>query len=108
MASRTSPGCCQNCTGWRWNALRQGGVRYHGVAEEGVTFRDIADVIGKELNIPVVSKSPEQAAEHFSWFAHFAGMDCAASSLKTREMLDWHPAQPALLEDLRKADYFKV
>jgi nucleoside-diphosphate-sugar epimerase len=58
-------------------ALEQGaaGSQYHAVAEEGVPFKDIADVIGRRLNLPVVAKSPEEAAEHFSWFALFAAMD---------------------------------
>ena len=50
------------------------------VAEEGIAFRDIAGVIGRRLNVPVVSKTPEEAAGHFGWFAHFAGIDNPASS----------------------------
>jgi len=83
------------------------GTRYHAVAEEGVAFRDIAEAIGKGLNIPVESKSPEEAAAHFGWFAHFAGMDCASSAQKTKEMLGWQPVQPGLLEDLKSGGYFK-
>ena len=60
------------------------GARYHGVAEEGVPFRDIAGVIGRRLNLPVVSKTPEEAADHFGWFAHFAAIDCPASSRSKR------------------------
>ena len=56
------------------------GARYHGVAEEGVPFRDIAGVIGRRLNVPVVSTAPEEATNHFGWFAHFAAIDCPASS----------------------------
>ena len=47
------------------------GATFHGVAEEGVPFRDIAGVIGGHLNVPVVAKSPNEAADHFGWFAHF-------------------------------------
>src|SRR5215813_6442660 len=63
-------------------ALEKGsaGARYHGVAEEGVPFRDIAGVIGRRLNVPVVSKARGEAAEHFGWFAHFAALDNPASS----------------------------
>jgi len=51
------------------------GARYHAVADQGVPLRDIACVIGRRLNVPVVSKSREEAANHFGWFAHFAAMD---------------------------------
>ncbi len=82
--------------------------RFHGVAEEGVAFRDIAEVIGRRLNIPVVSKSPEEAANHFGWFAAFAGLDCPASSKLTQERLGWRPVQPSLLADLERGSYFKT
>src|SRR6201996_2746230 len=58
---------------------RQAGARYHAVAEEGVRVREIAEVIGRGLNVPVVAMSPEQAAGHFGWLAPFAGMDIPAS-----------------------------
>jgi nucleoside-diphosphate-sugar epimerase len=82
-------------------------ARYHGVAEEGVPFRDIAGVIGRRLNVPVVSKSPDEAAKHFGWFAHFAAIDCPASSRHTREMLGWQPRQPGLIADLERGRYFE-
>ncbi|HEV3333363.1 MAG TPA: SDR family oxidoreductase [Bryobacteraceae bacterium] len=85
-----------------------GGARYHGVAEEGVPFRDIAQVIGRRLNVPVVSKSPEEAAGHFGWFANFAAIDSPASSQRTRELLGWQPAQPGLIADLDRACYFEA
>lgn len=82
-------------------------ARYHGVAEEEIAFREIADVIGKRLNVPVVAKSSEEAAGHFGWIAHFAGLDCPASSKRTRELLGWQPKQPGLILDLdRSARYF--
>jgi nucleoside-diphosphate-sugar epimerase len=85
------------------------GGRYHGVAEEGIVFRDIAEVIGRKLGIPVVSKSPgEEATAHFGWFAHFAGIDCPASSKLTQERLGWSPAQSTLLADLEQGSYFKT
>jgi len=83
------------------------GARYHGVAEEGVSFRDIAGVIGRRLNLPVVSKSPGEAADHFGWFAHFAAMDNRASSQQTRERLGWEPKQPGLIADLDGEYYFQ-
>jgi nucleoside-diphosphate-sugar epimerase len=91
-------------------ALEKGsaGARYHGVAEEGIAFRDIAEVIGRRLNIPVVAKSPEEAANHFGWFAPFAGLDCPASSKLTQERLGWRPVQPSLITDLERGSYFKI
>ena len=92
-------------------ALENGSARarYHGVDEEGIAFRDIAEVIGRRLNIPVVSKSPEEAASHFDWFAHFAGIDCPASSKLTQERLGWQPKLPGLLPDLEhSARYFEA
>jgi len=83
------------------------GARYHAVAEEGVPFRDIAAVIGRRLNVPVVGKSPQEATDHFGWFAHFAALDNPASSQQTRDLLGWQPKQPALIPDLDRARYFE-
>jgi nucleoside-diphosphate-sugar epimerase len=82
------------------------GARFHGVGEEGVRFRNIAEVIGSRLNIPVVSKSPEEAANHFGWFAAIAGIDSPASSKLTQERLGWRPAQVSLLDDIERGSYF--
>jgi nucleoside-diphosphate-sugar epimerase len=84
------------------------GARYHAIAEEGVPFREIAEVIGRRLNVPVVSKAPEEAANHFGWFAHFAALDVPASSQRTRDLLGWRPEQPALLSDIDRPSYFKA
>jgi nucleoside-diphosphate-sugar epimerase len=91
-------------------ALEKGAARayYHGVAEEGVPFREIAEVIGRRLKVPVVSIAPEEAANHFGWFAHFAALDIPASSQKTREFLGWKPKQPGLIADLDREQYFKT
>jgi nucleoside-diphosphate-sugar epimerase len=86
----------------------QAGARYHGAAEEGVPFRDIAGVIGRRLNLPVVSKAPEEAANHLGWFAFFAALDMPASSERTRELLEWRPKQPGLIADLDQAHYFQT
>jgi len=82
--------------------------QYHAVADEGVPFREIAEVIGRRLNIPAVSKSNEEAADHFGWFAHFAGLDCPASSNQTQERLGWHPTQPFLIPDIDRPSYFET
>jgi nucleoside-diphosphate-sugar epimerase len=91
-------------------ALEKGDARayYHGVAEEGVPFREIAEVIGYRLKVPVVSVAPEEAANHFAWFAHFAAIDVPASSQKTRELLGWKPKQYGLIADLNRDSYFKT
>jgi nucleoside-diphosphate-sugar epimerase len=84
-------------------ALEKGvaGARYHAIAEEGVPVRDIAEVIGRRLKLPVVAKSPEEAADHFGWLGLFAAIDCPASSERTRELLGWRPTgQPGLIADL--------
>lgn len=78
----------------------------HGVAEEGVPIRDIAEVIGRHLDVPVASVAPEAAAEHFAWLGAFLGVDGPASNTLTRELVDWRPVQPGLLEDLDKGHYF--
>jgi len=86
-------------------ALEKGcaGARYHAVAEEGVPLRQIAEVIGRRLNLPIVSKSPEEASAHFGWLGLFAGHDGPASSALTREKLGWHPLGPGLIADLERA-----
>jgi len=83
------------------------GAYYHAVAEEGVEFRKIAEVIGQRLEVPVVSKTSEEAVAHFTWFAHFASMNVKASSNQTQETLGWHWSQPGLIADLQ-SNYFKV
>ena len=81
-------------------------ARYHAVAEEGVRFREIAALIGRHLGVPLVSQTPEQAATHFGWFAHFAALDAPASSRQTREALGWQPRQIGLIADLDHGRYF--
>jgi nucleoside-diphosphate-sugar epimerase len=87
---------------------REAGARYHAVAEEGIPVRDIAEVIGRGLKVPVVALSPEEAAGHFGWLAAFAGMDVPASSAQTRERLGWHPTGPRLITDLEQMRYFSA
>src|SRR5271167_490230 len=83
----------------------EAGAKYHAVAEEGVSMREIAETIGRGLKIPVVSLSPEKAAAHFGWLAMFAGADLVASSEKTRKNLGWNPTGPGLIADLQRMDY---
>jgi nucleoside-diphosphate-sugar epimerase len=83
------------------------GARYHAVADEGVATREIAEVIGRQLKVPVVSKSHEEAADHFGWIARFFGMDGPASGALTQERLGWRPVQPGLIADLNAEHYFE-
>jgi nucleoside-diphosphate-sugar epimerase len=83
------------------------GASYHAIGDEGVPFRDIANVIGRRLHVPVVSRSPEQAAHHFGWLAHFVGVDCPASSKLTEEKLGWQRKQPGIIADLERGNYFE-
>jgi nucleoside-diphosphate-sugar epimerase len=83
----------------------EAGSRYHAVAEEGVSMREIAEVIGRGLKIPVVSLSPEEAPTHFGWLAKFAGLDMPASSTQTQQRLGWHPIGPGLIVDLQNMHY---
>jgi nucleoside-diphosphate-sugar epimerase len=82
------------------------GTVLHGVAEEGVTLREIAETIGRHLNVPVTSVAPEDATAHFGWLGGFAGTDAPASNALTRELTGWEPTGPGLIEDLDKGHYF--
>jgi nucleoside-diphosphate-sugar epimerase len=79
----------------------------HAVAEEGVPIRDIAEVIGRHLDLPLTAISPDDAAEHFSWLAAFLGADSPASSALTQELLGWQPTHPGLIDDLDEGHYFR-
>lgn len=82
------------------------GVRLHGVAEEGVPFKDIAEVIGRRLSLPVRSIGEQDAAGHFGFLGTFAGADNWTSNARTRELLGWEPAREGLLDDLTHGHYF--
>jgi nucleoside-diphosphate-sugar epimerase len=84
------------------------GSRYHGVADQGLPFRDIAQVIGKHLNVPVLSKSQEEAVDHFGWMSHFVSIDCPASSAQTQEQLGWRATGASLIADIGRRSYFEV
>ena len=92
LAGRTPARCCR-C----FPALEKGagGVRYHAVADQGIPFREIATVIGRHLNVPVVSKTPEEVNEHFGWFAPFAAGG-------------WQPKQRGLIQDIDRPSYFEA
>ena len=91
-------------------ALEKGepGARYHAVAEEGVPVRDIAEVLGRGMKVPVASLSPEQAADHFGWLAQFVAWDMPASSAQTQQQLGWHPAGPGLIADLEQMRFLEA
>lgn len=91
-------------------ALEKGvaGTSYHAVADEGVTMRDIAEIVGRHLKLPATSISPEEASAHFGMMAMFAGMDGAASSALTQQWLGWKPTHIGLIADISRPDYFAV
>jgi len=106
----------------RWSAVHQldtaplyrlalekaaAGDRFHAVADEGVPMRDIAEAIGRGLNVPVVSQTLEEGADHFVWLSGLLSMDLSASSALTQERLGWAPNQPGLLADLEQPHYFQ-
>jgi nucleoside-diphosphate-sugar epimerase len=78
------------------------GARWHAVGEEGVAMRDIAEAIGRRLQLPVRSIEEEEAADYFGWLAMFAGRDMPASSALTRQRLGWEPTGPGLIADLER------
>ena len=81
------------------------GARLHAVAEDGIPTRDIAQAIGRTLGLPVTSIAPDDVHDHFGWIGTFFGMDLAATSTVTRELLGWAPAGPTLIEDLDAGAY---
>lgn len=89
-------------------ALEKGvaGAAYHAVADEGVPMRDIAQVLGRQMNVPVASITPEEAPAHFGWLAMFATIDAPASSALTQQRLDWKPTEIGLLADIGQPGYF--
>jgi nucleoside-diphosphate-sugar epimerase len=78
------------------------GAKYHAVAEEGVPVRDMMEVIGRRLNLPVKSIAPEEAEAYLGWLAMFASHDVPASSEQTRKRLGWQPTGPGLIADLEQ------
>ncbi|POF32123.1 SDR family oxidoreductase [Roseibium marinum] len=91
-------------------AFNQGepGARYHAVAEEGITARRIAEVIGAGLELPAISLQAEDVPDHFGWFSTLAGIDMPASSALTRTKLRWEPTGPDLITDLKNMEYRSI
>ena len=84
------------------------GARYHGIGDEGVPIREIAEVIGRRLNVPVVAKSPDEAGDHFGFLGGLLSIDIPASGALTKGRLGWRPTQAGLIADLDDARYFKA
>lgn len=88
------------------------GSRLLGAGDEGIPLREIAEVIGRQLSVPAVSITPEEAADHFGFLGAIASLDItsmyntAQASLATRELLGWQPVQPGLIADLEEGHYF--
>jgi nucleoside-diphosphate-sugar epimerase len=76
-------------------------------APAGARLHGVGDVIGRHLNVPVESISPDDAGEHFAWLGGFVGLDSPASSALTRELLGWEPTRPGLIADLEEGHYFQ-
>jgi nucleoside-diphosphate-sugar epimerase len=83
------------------------GGRFHGVAEQGIPTREIAEVIARRLNVPAVSKTAEEATQALGFVGHIFSMDGPTSSARTQETLGWRPTQPGLIEDLERGRYFE-
>ena len=80
----------------------------HAIGDEGVPIREVAEVIGRHLGVPVRAIAPDDAVAHFTWLANFIGVDSPASSAHTREMLGWQPTNIGLIADLDQGHYFET
>jgi nucleoside-diphosphate-sugar epimerase len=83
------------------------GSRLHAVGEEGIPFRDIAEAIGRQLKLPVVSIEASDAGAHFGFLATFVSVDNPTSSALTRQRLGWQPQGPGLIADIEQGHYFR-
>jgi nucleoside-diphosphate-sugar epimerase len=83
------------------------GAVLHGVGEQGVPLRAIADLIAARLGLPVQQVPADQAEEYFGWLAALAATDAPASSAATRSLLAWEPTHPGLLDDLAHGEFFR-
>lgn len=82
------------------------GSMLHAVADEGIRIRAIAEIVGRNLDVPAVSVSPAEAEDHFALLGAFLALDSPASSKQTRRLLGWEPTHPGLVDDLTKGHYF--
>ncbi len=91
-------------------ALEKGtsGSKFHGVADEGIPVKQIAEIIGKRINVPAVSKSPAEASALLGFIGHVLGMDAPSSSALTQERLGWKPTNVGLIQDLERGRYFEA
>ncbi len=91
-------------------ALEKGvaGARYHGIGDEGIPTRELAEIIGKRLNVPAVSKTPEEATQLLGFIGHVLALGGRTSSAQTRERLGWKPIEPGLVADLEHGRYFDM
>ncbi len=83
------------------------GSRLHGVGDEAVSTKEIAEIIGRHLDVPVSGVPMDKAFEHFGFVGPVFGLDIPASSVLTQKLLDWRPARPGLVEDLEAGYYFE-
>ncbi|MFI6466175.1 SDR family oxidoreductase [Streptomyces sp. NPDC050528] len=92
---------------YRW-ALESApaGAQYHAVGDEALPLRELADVIGRRLDVPTGSVSPEQAVDHFGFLGLVASLDCPASNALTRKQTGWEPVEVGLIADLETGEYF--
>jgi nucleoside-diphosphate-sugar epimerase len=82
-------------------------ARLHGVGDEGISVRQIAEAIGGGLDVPLTSIALDDTADHFGFLSSFFSLDCPASSALTQGLLGWHPVQPGLIADLEQGHYFE-
>ena len=94
-------------SGWRWSRARPGPATT-AWPTKAWPCADLAAIIGRHLHLPLVSKSPAEAADHFGWMARFVALDMPASSARTQQELSWYPTHPGLLADLEQGSYFKA
>ncbi len=82
------------------------GAVLHGVGEEGIPMRAIADTIAKKLGLPTRSLTEEEAPAHFTWMTRFVQIDNPTSSTLTRSTMGWEPQEKGLLADMKESGYF--